>query len=69
MHWWKFRALFNGLNENVMFSKITGYRSMNTDKIKDKEQREYYEKMKRMYALPDNRTIEEKESDFANALV
>ena len=69
MHWWKFRALFNGLNENTMFSKITGYRSMNTEKIKDKEQREYYEKMKRMYALPDNRTIEEKESDFANALV
>lgn len=69
MHWWKFRALFNGLNENVMFSKITGYRSMDTDGIKDKEQKKYYEKMKMKYALPDNRTIEEKESDFANALV
>lgn len=69
IHWWKFRALFNGLNENVMFSKITGYRSMDTENIKDKEQQKYYEKMKRMYALPDNRTIEEKESDFANALV
>ena len=69
MHWWKFRALFNGLNENTMFSKITGYRSMNTESIKDKEQKKYYEDMKRVYALPDNRTIEEKESDFANALV
>jgi hypothetical protein len=69
MHWWKFRTLFNGINENTLFSKITGYRSMNLEDIKDKEQKKYYEKMKRLYALPDNRTIEQKESDFANALV
>ena len=69
MHWWKFRALFNGINENTLFSKITGYRSMNLEDIKDKEQKKYYEKMKKLYALPDNRTIEQKESDFANALV
>lgn len=69
MHWWKFRALFNDISEDTKFGKITAYRAMDTESIKDKEQKKYYEKMKRMYALPDNRTIEEKESDFANALV
>jgi len=69
MHWWKFRALFNGLNENVLFSKIMSYRSVNLDSIKDEEQKKYYKKMKKVYALPDNRSKEEKEEDFANALV
>ena len=36
LHWWKFKALFNSLNENVLFSKIMGYRAMDLSKIKDK---------------------------------
>lgn len=68
MHWWKFRAMFNGLNEDTLFSKIMGYRSIDISSIKDKQQKDYYKKMKNMYRLPDNRSQEQKESDFANAL-
>ena len=67
LHWWKFRALFGSLNENTQFSKIMGYRSMNTSKIKDKDMKKHYEKMKKLYALPDMRTEEQKENDFAEA--
>lgn len=67
LHWWKFRALLISLNENVLFSKVMGYRAMNISKIKDKEMKKYYKKMKEIYALPDMRSEEEKENDFAEA--
>lgn len=68
MHWWKFKALFNSLNENTQFVKIMSYRNMNIAKIKDKEMKAHYKKMQELYKLPDMRTEEEKESDFANEL-
>ena len=67
LHWWKFKALFLSLNEEVLFSKIMGYRAMNINSIKDKEMKKFYKKMKKIYALPDMRTEEEKENDFAAA--
>ena len=69
LHWWKFRALFINLNENVLFSKIMKYRATELKDIKDKEMKKFYKKMKRIYALPDMRTEEEKESDFARAFM
>lgn len=69
LHWWKFRALFINLNENVLFSKIMKYRATELKGIKDKEMKKFYKKMKRIYALPDMRTEEEKESDFARAFM
>ncbi len=69
MHWWKFKALFNSLSEKTQFSKILGYRSINLSEIKDKKQKAYYSKMKKQYALKDNRTEEEKEQDFASAFI
>ena len=69
MHWWKFKALFDGLNENTEIVKIMGYRSINLSQIKDIEKRKYYKKMKRLYALPDMRTQEEKEVEFAKSFL
>lgn len=68
MHWWKFKSLLNSLNENTQFVKIMGYRNMNIAKIKDKDMKSHYKKMQELYKLPDMRTDEEKESDFANEL-
>ena len=68
LHWWKFKALFNSLNENVLFSKIMGYRAMDLSKIKDKSMKKQYKKLQELYKLPDMRTEEEKEEDFAEAL-
>lgn len=67
LHWWKFKALFNSLNEDVLFCKIMGYRAMNLNKIKDKEMKKHYKKLKEFYKLPDMRNEEEKENDFAEA--
>ena len=67
LHWWKFRALFTNLNEDVLFSKIMQYRAIDLSSIKDKGMKKFYKKMKRLYALPDMRTEEEKEYDFVEA--
>ena len=68
LHWWKFKSLFEGLNEENKIVEIMGYRSVDLNKIKDKETRDRYAQLKRKFALKDNRTEEEKENDFANAL-
>lgn len=52
LHWWKFKAMFNALKEDNEIVKIMGYRSMDLSKIKDKEERKRYSKLKEMYKLP-----------------
>lgn len=69
MHWWKFKALFDGLNEETEIVKIMGYRSVNISQIKDIEKRNYYKKMKRLYGIPDMRSQEEKEEEFARSFL
>lgn len=65
LHWWKFRALFEGLNKDTKIVEIMGYRAMDLSKIKDKKEKKFYKKMKELYALPDMRTTLQKEQDFA----
>lgn len=69
MHWWKFKALFDGLNEDTEIMKIMGYRSVNLSQIKDTDKRNYYKKMKRLYAIPDMRSQKEKEDEFAKGFL
>ena len=52
LHWWKFKAMFKSLKEDNEIVKIMGYRSMDLSKIKDKEQKTYYKRMKELYKLP-----------------
>lgn len=68
MHWWKFHTLLKTLSEDSRLMKVIGYRSLNTHDIKDRKMKKSYEKMKRLYALPDMRSAGEKESEFAEAL-
>lgn len=68
LHWWKFKALFNSLNEDVLFCKIMGYRAIDLSKIKDKSMKKQYKKLQELYKLPDMRSEQEKEDDFAEAL-
>lgn len=67
LHWWKFKALFHALDENLEFMKIMRYRAVDITKV-PKEQKDFYRKMKQLYALPANRTEEEKEQDFISSL-
>ncbi len=68
MHWWTFKTLFDSISEDTHFGKILQYRCTDTTQIKDKEMKKFYQKMKQAYALPDNRTEEQKERDFAEGL-
>ena len=68
LHWWKFKAMFNGLKSDNKIVEIMGYRAMNLSKIKDKEMKKHYKELQEEYKLPDMRTEEQKEDDFANAL-
>lgn len=68
LHWWKFKSLFEGLNDNNKICEIMGYRAIDLSKIKDEGQKKYYQKLKNKFALPDNRSEEEKENEFANSL-
>jgi len=45
-----------------------GYRSIEITNDMSDSEKKYYRKMKQIYALPDNRTQEEKERDFINAI-
>ena len=68
LHWFKFRALFEGLKSDNKICEIMGYRAIDLGKIKDKDEKAKYRRLQRQFALPDNRTKEEKEKDFADAL-
>ena len=60
LHRWKFIAMFRGLAQHHKIVEIMGYRSMNIAKIKNKAEREHYAALQAKYALPDNRSVEEK---------
>lgn len=67
LHWWKFKAMFNSLKNDTKIVEIMGYRAIDLGKIKDKEEKTRYKKLKQIYKLPDMRTQEQKEADFGSA--
>ncbi len=68
LHWWLFRALFEGLTDENKICKVMEIRSVDLSKIKDKEQKAHYRRLKRIYRLPDPRCEEEQEADMISAL-
>ena len=60
LHWWKFKALFDGLNDDNLIVQIMRYRATDLSQIKDKTERQRIAKLKDVYALPSNLTTEEK---------
>lgn len=69
LHWWQFRALFRSLPEEVQFIKIIGYRTMKLPAKMAKEQRQHYERLKRIYALPLSESRQQLESDLNTLLM
>ncbi|MGI5898638.1 MAG: Gp15 family bacteriophage protein [Christensenellales bacterium] len=64
LHWWKFRALLEGLSDECKFKQAMSFRAMDTARMgKEKsEQRAFVRRMKRAYALPDRNKEAEKEA-------
>jgi hypothetical protein len=71
LHWWKFKAMFKSLKEDNEIVKIMGYRSMDLNKIKDEEQKDYYTNMQELYKLPvtKSKAEEQKINDIEKALM
>lgn len=67
MHWWKFRALFQTLNEKTKFSEIVCYRIAKLSQV-PKEQRNFYRKMKKLYALPKSEKEKERMKNIRDRL-
>lgn len=64
MHWWKFRILLDGLNDECELKKRMNYRSIDAGSIKEKEERERILKIQRQIAITDRSVTEE---DIGNA--
>lgn len=52
LHWWKFMALFESLNEETKMSRIMYYRKANTSGL-PKERRAFLNEMKKLYQITD----------------
>lgn len=61
LHWWKFKAMFKSLRENNEIVKIMGYRSTDLSKIKDKDEKAHYKKMKDLYEIQNHMSKDENE--------
>lgn len=73
LHWHKFKSLLESLSNECQLSKIIQYRSIDLSKIKDKEQKKYYSKMKKIYSLNKKdvkifKNIQEAEEAFINEI-
>lgn len=53
LHWWKFKALFDGLSEKAEIKQRMMYRSIDTGLIQDKEERKRIRKIQNIIQLPD----------------
>ncbi len=67
LHWYKFSAMFKGLDDNLRLMKIISARAADLSGISG-EKGKYLKKMKELYALPDTRNEEEKARDTAEIL-
>ena len=47
LHWWEFMALFGSLPKDAQINRIMSIRAIDLSKIKDPEDRQYYEDQKR----------------------
>lgn len=69
IHWWKFKAMFQSLGENTEFVKIMGYRGIKITSSMSKSQKEFYQEMKRIHALPIPKSEAEKIKAIEEALL
>lgn len=50
LHWWEFMAMFDSLDENLLFSKIMYWRGVNINSL-SKAEKKFIRRMKKIYAL------------------
>lgn len=60
LHWWEFKALFEGLDASNKIIEVMSIRSTKITKDMPKSERNRIRRLKEIYELPDMRTEEEK---------
>jgi len=70
LHWYEFSSLFSGLTDQTEFVKIMQYRCTNTANIKNSAEKHRILKLKKHYALSENKehkysSLEERNKAFA----
>lgn len=70
LHWHVFKALIDALPDECKLRKVMGYRSLGPSDYSKmgKAEAKHYRDMQRIYALPDERTQDEIDADFAAGL-
>lgn len=66
LHWWKFMALFESLDEDTKMSRIMYYRKVSTSGM-SKPQRAYINEMKKLYQIQPGsvkRTLEQRNQEW-----
>lgn len=69
LHWWKFKAMFNGLKTDNKIVEIMGYRGTSLSDISDKGQKDFYKKMKKLYEIPKSSSEKEKINSIEDVLL
>lgn len=57
IHWWLFFDYLNGLSTDCILNRVREIRSKDLSKISDKEEREEYEKLKKIWSLDKKKTM------------
>ena len=68
MHWWRFRALFDGLSEDTKLHKVMGYRTIEISKDMTPERAKHYRELKKIYRLPRSLSEEQKLMEMKRVL-
>lgn len=69
LHWWKFKALFLGLKSDARIVEIMGYRSIEINSKMSNDQKQFYRKMKKQFAIPLPKSEREKLNAIEQALL
>ena len=59
LHWWKFKAMMDGLNDSQMIVKIMGYRGADLGKIKNKQEKDRIRRLQLIFSIKEDYTPEQ----------
>lgn len=69
IHWWKFYAYLLAVSDKTELAKIMAYRSVEVSSKMPPEQRQFYQRMKKLYKLPKRKKEQEHNDALEQALL
>ncbi|MBR3656531.1 MAG: bacteriophage Gp15 family protein [Prevotella sp.] len=69
LHWWQFMALLRAIPGETELSRIIGYRTMEIDPDMPRKQKQHYQKMKELFAIPRSKAERELEKSLTDVLM